>query len=40
MDLQAAGIQIFQRGLGPEVFAAIAEQTSYVLSDELSVPSS
>jgi hypothetical protein len=27
-DLRAAGIQVFQHGLGPEVFAAIAEQTS------------
>src|SRR5262245_1092803 len=25
MDLRAAGIQVFQHGLGPEVFAAIAE---------------
>jgi hypothetical protein len=36
MDLRAAGIQVFQHGLGPEVFAAIADQTSHSLSDELS----
>jgi hypothetical protein len=40
MDLQAAGIQVFQHGLGPEVFAAIAEQASHALSGELSVLSS
>jgi hypothetical protein len=40
MDLRAAGIQVFQHGLGPAVFAAIAEQTSHALSDELSIPSS
>jgi hypothetical protein len=40
MDLRATGIQVFQHGLGPEVFAAIAEQASHALSDELSVPSS
>jgi hypothetical protein len=28
MDLQAAGILVFQHGLGPEVFAAIAELLS------------
>ena len=26
LDLRAAGIQVFQHGLGPAVFAAIAEQ--------------
>jgi hypothetical protein len=40
MDLRAAGIQVFQHGLGPAVFAAIAEPTSHALSDELSFPSS
>jgi hypothetical protein len=40
MDLQAAGIQVFQHGLGPAVFAAIAERTSRVPSDGFSVPSS
>ena len=40
MDLRAAGIQVFQHGLGPEVFAAIAEQASHALSGEFSVPSS
>ena len=39
-DLRAAGIEFFHHGLSLEVFAAIAEQTSYVLLDELSVPSS
>jgi hypothetical protein len=39
MDLWAAGIQVFQHGLGPELFAAIAEQTPHVLSGEFSVPS-
>jgi hypothetical protein len=33
MDLRAAGIQVFQHGLGPEVFAAIAGQSSDGLSD-------
>jgi hypothetical protein len=28
MDLQAAGIPVFHNGLGPEVFAAIAERLS------------
>jgi hypothetical protein len=28
MDLRAAGIQVFQHGLSPAVFAAIAEQSS------------
>jgi hypothetical protein len=37
MDLRAAGIQVFQHGLGPEVFAAIAEQMSHALSGEFSV---
>jgi hypothetical protein len=40
LDLRAAGIQVFQHGLGPEVFAAIAEQASHALSGEFSVPSS
>jgi hypothetical protein len=40
MDLRAAGIQVFQHGLGPEVFAAIAEQASHALSGQFSVPSS
>jgi hypothetical protein len=35
MDLRAAGIQVFQHGLCPEVFAAIAEQSSDGLSDVL-----
>jgi hypothetical protein len=33
MDLRAAGIQVFQHGLCPAVFAAIAEQSSDGLSD-------
>jgi hypothetical protein len=37
MHLRAAGIQVFEHGLGPEVFAAIVEQTSHTLSDEFSV---
>jgi hypothetical protein len=40
MDLRAAGIQVFQHGLGPAVFAAIAEQTSHVPSDGFSASSS
>jgi hypothetical protein len=40
MDLQAAGIQVFQHGLGPAVFAAIAEQASDGPSDGFAVPSS
>jgi hypothetical protein len=39
MDLRAAGIQVFQHGLGPAVFAALAGQTSHVPSDGPSVPS-
>jgi hypothetical protein len=39
-DLRAAGIQVFQHGLGPEVFAAIAELTSHALSGELSFSAS
>ena len=35
VDLRAAGIQAFQHGLGPEVFAAIAEQLSAAPSDTL-----
>jgi hypothetical protein len=35
MDLQAAGILVFQHGLGPEVFAAIAELLSDGPSDGL-----
>jgi hypothetical protein len=35
MDLRAAGIKVFQRGLGPVVFAAVAEQLSDGLSNEL-----
>jgi hypothetical protein len=34
-DLQAAGILVFQHGLGPEVFAAIAELLSDGPSDGL-----
>jgi hypothetical protein len=37
MDLRAAGIHVFQRGLGPAMFAVIAEETSHALSDEFSV---
>jgi hypothetical protein len=33
MDLRAAGIHVFQHGLGPAVFAAIAKQSSDGLSD-------
>ena len=40
MDLRAAGIQVFQHGLCPAVFAAIAEQASHALAGEFSVPSS
>jgi hypothetical protein len=40
MDLRAAGIQVFQHGLGPGVFAAIAERMSHAASDGFSVPSS
>jgi hypothetical protein len=35
MDLQAAGIRVFQHGLGPAVFAAVAEHLSDAPSDEL-----
>ena len=35
MDLRAAGIQVFQHGLGPAVFAAIAGQSSDGPSDGL-----
>lgn len=35
MDLRAAGIQVFQHGLGSEVFAAIAEQSFAARSDML-----
>ena len=35
MDLRAAGIQVFQHGLCPAVFAAIAEQLSVAPSDGL-----
>jgi hypothetical protein len=35
MDPQAAGIQVFQHGLGPAMFEAIAEQSSDGLSDAL-----
>ena len=38
-DLRAAGIQVFQHGLGPAVFAAIAEQTTHAPSDGFSAPS-
>ena len=38
-DLQAAGILVFQHGLGPEVFAAISEQASHAPSGACSVPS-
>jgi hypothetical protein len=31
-ELRAAGIQVFQHGLAPAVFAALAEQTSHALS--------
>jgi hypothetical protein len=37
MDLRAAGIQLFLHGLGPAVFAVIAEETFHALSDEFSV---
>jgi hypothetical protein len=40
MDLRAAGIQAFQHGLAPAVFAVLAEQTSRASSDGFSVPSS
>jgi hypothetical protein len=40
MDLRAAGIQVFQHGLSPAVFAAIAEQASDGPSDGFAVPSS
>jgi hypothetical protein len=40
IDLRAPGIHVFQHGLGPAVFAAIAERTSHVPSDGFSVPSS
>ena len=40
MDLRAAGIQVFQHGLDPVVFAAVAERTSHASSDGFSVPSS
>jgi hypothetical protein len=36
-DLRAAGIQLFLHGLGPSVFAVIAEETFHALSDEFSV---
>ena len=39
MDLRAEGIQVFQHGLGPAVFAAIAEQTSHAPSNGFSAPS-
>jgi len=39
VDLRAAGIQAFQHGLAPAVFAALAEQTSHAPSDGCSVPS-
>jgi hypothetical protein len=35
MDLRAAGIQVFQHGLGPEMFVGIAEQSSDARSDVL-----
>ena len=35
MDLRAEGIQVFQHGLGPAMFEAIAEQSSDGLSDVL-----
>ena len=34
-ELRAAGIHVFQHGLGPAVFAAIAKQSSDGLSDGL-----
>src|SRR5215475_8698360 len=40
VDLRAAGIQVFQHGLAPAVFAALGEQTSRATSDGFSVPSS
>ena len=40
VDLRAAGIQVFQHGLSPAVFAAIAEQASDGPSDGFAVPSS
>jgi hypothetical protein len=38
VDLRAAGIQVFQHGLAPAVFAAVAEQTSYAPSGGFSGP--
>ena len=40
MDLRAAGIQVFQHGLGSAVFAAVASQTPHASSDGSAVPSS
>ena len=40
IDLRAPGIHVFQHGLGPAVFAAIAEQASDGPSDGFAVPSS
>ena len=40
LDLRAAGIQVFQHGLGPAVFAAVAGPTAPASSDRFSVPSS
>jgi hypothetical protein len=40
MDLRAAGIQVFQHGLGPAVFAGITKQTPPASSEGFSVPSS
>jgi hypothetical protein len=39
-DLRAAGIQVIQHGLGPAVFAAIAEQTPHASANGLAVPPS
>jgi hypothetical protein len=38
MDLRAAGIQVFQHGLCPKVFAAIAGQTPHASSDGFALP--
>ena len=40
INLRAAGIGVFQHGLSPAVFAAIAEQASDGPSDGFAVPSS
>ena len=37
-DLRAAGVQVFEHGLGPELFAAIAEQVPQAPSEACSTP--